>query len=474
MSKVNRASPASAAPVQDQARAEILALRAEVERLRGELADRAAANAALHQKLDFRNLCMDAVPTHFLILERTPTGDRIVYANRSIARDHGYEPEEIIGRDVRILGFEFNSEEERHQLHALLDAGQPISAEGRALRRNGERFWVGFRLVPVRTAGDEITHYVGCGSDITARREADRRKGELQQRLYTEMRERERIAIELRLAHKLESVGRLAAGIAHEINTPIQYVGDSVHFLRAAFEDLARLFAAYRRAVSSAAPLLPDRTVLDEIENIEEEIDFEFLKAETPRAFERTVEGVDRVANVVRAMKEFAHPDTSERNPVDLNHALQTTLEVARGEYKYIASVEVELGELPPVMCNASEINQAFLNLIINAAHAIDDAGRDPFEGRITVTTALDGEYASITVADNGCGIEQENLERVFDPFFTTKEVGRGTGQGLSITRAIIVDRHGGTVDVTSAVGVGTRFTLRLPIAGRGARKEVA
>ncbi len=474
MSKVNRASPVSAAAAQDQAHAEILALRAEVERLRGELADRAAANAALRQELDFRNLCMDAMPAHFLILERKPTGDRIVYANSAVARDHGYDPEEIIGRDISILGFEFSSEEERNQLQALLDAGQPVSVEGQARRRNGERFWVGFRLVPVCAAQGMITHYVGYGSDITARRESDRRKAELQKRLYTEMRERERIAIELRLAHKLESVGRLAAGIAHEINTPIQYVGDSVHFLRGAFEDLARLFAACRHAVSSAAPLMPDRTVLDEIESIEEEIDFEFLKTETPRAFERTVEGVDRVASVVRAMKEFAHPDTSERNPVDLNHAIQTTLEVARGEYKYIASVDVELGELPPVMCNASEINQAFLNLIINAAHAIDDAGRDPLEGHITVTTAVDGEYASITVADNGCGIEQENLERVFDPFFTTKEVGRGTGQGLSITRAIIVDRHGGTVDVTSEVGVGTRFTLRLPIAGRGARKEVA
>jgi signal transduction histidine kinase len=278
------------------------------------------------------------------------------------------------------------------------------------------------------------------------------------------MRERERMAIELRLAQKLESVGRLAAGIAHEINTPIQYIGDSVSFLQTAQTDLDRLLKAYRDTIGS--------TSSGEIASrIEKEIDLEFLSREMPKAFARTLEGVERVAAIVRAMKEFAHPDAIEHSGADLNHALETTLTVAHNEYKYNAQIETRLGELPLVPCNVGEMNQVFLNLIVNAAHAIAEAGKTTDTGRITIATATVGSYVEISIEDNGSGIPQEHLEKIFDPFFTTKPVGKGTGQGLAIARSIITEKHGGRIDVHSVVGQGTRFVLRLPIGGRSTVK---
>ena len=173
------------------------------------------------------------------------------------------------------------------------------------------------------------------------------------------------------------------------------------------------------------------------------------------------------MAAIVRAMKEFAHPDTAEQSPADLNHAIQTTLTVAHNEYRYCAQIETRFGELPPVVCNVGELNQMFLNLLVNAAHAIAEAGKDREAGRITITTAVAGESVEISVSDNGCGIAAENLAKIFDPFFTTKPVGQGTGQGLAITRTIVTEKHGGRIDVHSEIGSGTRFVLHLPIAGR-------
>jgi signal transduction histidine kinase len=322
-------------------------------------------------------------------------------------------------------------------------------------------------MTPILGADGRISHTVSVGADITARVEAERRKTELQQRLHDEMKERERLSVELQLAQKLESVGRLAAGVAHEINTPIQYVGDSVHFLRTAMEDIQRVLVAYQDATQALLADPVASAALAPAQAAAAAADLEFLNAEIPKAFERTLNGVDRVAGIVRAMKEFAHPDATQHGLADLNHALETTLTVARNEYKYSATVETHFGELPQVLCNVGELNQVFLNLIVNAVHAIQESGKDSASGHITVTTRVAGENVHITVADNGRGIPPEIIEKIYDPFFTTKEVGKGTGQGLAIARSIVVDKHGGDIGVRSRVGEGAAFTITLPIAGR-------
>jgi signal transduction histidine kinase len=211
-----------------------------------------------------------------------------------------------------------------------------------------------------------------------------------------------------------------------------------------------------------------------EIARLMERYDVDFVRAEVHKAFDRTFHGIERVTNIVKAMKEFAHPDSDEQSPADLNHALQTTLLVASNEYKYHAKVLTEFAELPAVTCNIGGLNQVFLNLLVNAAHAIQDAGRDLSTGEIRINTSLDGDSAVIKISDNGCGVPEEHLSKLYDPFFTTKEVGRGTGQGLAITHSILIDKHGGDIRVSSEVGVGTEFVLRLPVAGRGARSVIA
>jgi PAS domain S-box-containing protein len=274
-----------------------------------------------------------------------------------------------------------------------------------------------------------------------------------------------RLEAELGHARKLEAVGQLAAGIAHEINTPTQYVGDGVHFLRDAFEGYRRLVGQYQRAVEILEKSGGSEALVAEIRNTEEEIDLAYLDENLPGSFDSCQDGVSRISTIVRAMKEFAHPDQREKAPADLSKALQTTLNIARNEYKYVANVTTELGDLPPVLCHVGDLNQVFLNLIVNAAHAIGDVvGQGGSKGTIRITTVREGDLVRIDIADTGSGIPEAIRHRIFDPFFTTKEVGKGSGQGLAIARSIVVTKHRGSLTFESAVGKGTTFTIRLPI----------
>jgi PAS domain S-box-containing protein len=278
-------------------------------------------------------------------------------------------------------------------------------------------------------------------------------------------------------ASKLESVGQLAAGIAHEINTPTQYVGDNVSFLEEAFGQLNRLIGSYRKAGAALAGAGGHEQLLRELEEAEEEAELDYLEEQVPRSFASALDGLSRISTIVGAMKEFAHPGGTKMGAADINKALQATLTVAHNEYKYVADVKTELGELPQVICHVGDLNQVFLNLLVNAAHAISDAIGDGGEkGLISVSTHTDGSDAVIEVSDTGVGIPDHLLDRIFEPFFTTKEIGKGTGQGLAIAYSIIVDKHGGELTVESDVGRGTTFLIRIPIAGneREASEEAA
>jgi two-component system NtrC family sensor kinase len=281
--------------------------------------------------------------------------------------------------------------------------------------------------------------------------------------------ETRQLEVQLRQAQKLESVGRLASGVAHEINTPVQFVSDNVHFMKGAFGDLATLVTKYQSLRAAVADGTASPALAAEIVQAEEEADVAYVLESAPPALDRSIEGLTRIADIVRSMKEFAHPDQKEMAATDLNHALASTLIMARNEYKYVAEVATDFGDVPPVVCHAGEMNQVFLNIIVNAAHAIGDVVKGtPQRGRISIATRREGDDVIVAISDSGGGIPEAIRDRIFDPFFTTKDVGKGTGQGLAIARNVVVDKHGGQIAVQSQIGVGTTFSIRLPIAGNG------
>ena len=297
--------------------------------------------------------------------------------------------------------------------------------------------------------------------------------------MMLDVTDQRRLESDLAQAQKLESVGRLAAGVAHEINTPVQFVSDSVSFVREAMDDLSQIVDKYRElrtatqngeqngaAVAAAAKAA---------EEAEDDADLDYILENAPVALDRARDGLGRVAAIVRSMKEFAHPDRKEMTQADLNQAIRSTLVIASNEYKYVAEIETSFAEIPLVNCYGGEINQVVLNLIVNAAHAIGDVvkGTDK-KGKIRVATRVLDDMIEISIGDTGKGIPVDVRARIFDPFFTTKEVGKGTGQGLAIARTVVVDKHGGTLHFETELNVGTTFFIRLPINGPAAASAAA
>jgi PAS domain S-box-containing protein len=272
--------------------------------------------------------------------------------------------------------------------------------------------------------------------------------------------EARQLEVELRHAQKLEGIGRLAAGVAHELNTPIQFIGDNVDFITTAALQLLDRAVAVREQDRG-------RVGATEFARLTDGLEIDYLTEEIPEAARQTRDGVRRVATIVQALKRFAHPATAVHQPADLNRALLDTVAVARNELKQVAEVRTELADLPPVVCSVGDLNQVFLNLLINAAHAVAEV---PGEGFITVRSVLSGTDVVIEISDTGPGIPEELREKVFEPFFTTKPVGMGTGQGLALARAIVVDGHGGAIDFVSEPGEGTTFVIQLPVQGHDRR----
>ncbi len=271
---------------------------------------------------------------------------------------------------------------------------------------------------------------------------------------------------QLAQAQKLEAIGQLATGIAHEINTPAQYVSDNLYFLQENFPQLKSLYSE----IISTLKTIPNLKLKALLSKIEEE-DVEFYLQEFPLAIEQALDGIKRITEIVQSMKQFAHPGTREKVYTDLNKAIENAKVVTRNSWKYVADLELNLDpNLPLVKCYPSEINQVLLNMIVNAADAIKEKigekGKKGEKGKIIITTRSFGNKVKIYIEDTGTGIPEELREKIFEPFFTTKAVGKGTGQGLSLAHSIIVNKHKGFIAVESEVGKGTTFIIELPVDG--------
>jgi signal transduction histidine kinase len=279
--------------------------------------------------------------------------------------------------------------------------------------------------------------------------------------------QREQTEAQLLQAQKLESVGQLASGIAHEINTPTQFVSSNVDFLDESFKDMLELVEGFTLLVEQAKNNNITPELLTRTDELVEELELEYLIEEIPKAISQSREGVQRIATIVNAMKEFSHPGSRAMTAIDLNRVIETTVVVARNEWKYVANLETDLDpELQPTSCLSDEIGQVFLNIIVNAAHAIESKlGENPDgeKGLITITTRQIDGAAEIVITDSGSGIPEHARHRIFDPFYTTKKVGKGTGQGLGIAHAVVTNKHHGSISFETTSGEGTSFKVRLP-----------
>ena len=395
----------------------------ECRELQSQVAGRQASyNAAeLRYKLLFNDVSAAIIITRF--------SGEIVAANTAMVQLLGYESEDDLRKHNAAELYVDPAVREAEMKH-LSTAPHNHNREFPLRRKDGSliKVLVTGRVLPVESGASSLVE--GIFTDVTELRRVEERCDKLEHGL--------------RMTQKLRAMGTLAAGVAHEINTPLQYISDSVHVLMLRMQDLLQL-AQTEDPVARVARATQ-------------------LEPQIARALERTVGGIGSVTRIVRAMKEFSYPDKGPRVTADLNQALRTTLTVCRNEYKHVAEIETDLHELPGVWCHIGDLNQAFLNLIVNAAHAIEEAGRG--RGKILIASRPEPGAVSVTISDTGCGIPESLRQRIFDPFFTTKPIGKGTGQGLAIVRAI-VEQHFGEIQVSSTPGEGTCFTIRLPVDAR-------
>ncbi len=387
------------------------------------------------------SLAVEQSPTSVVITD--PQGN-ISYVNRKFTESTGYSLQEVLGQNPRVLNAGQCPSELYRNLWSTITQGKVWNGEFCNKKKNGEIYWESATITPMTNPNGEITHFLAVKEDITEKRALES---------------------QLRHAQKMEGVGQLAAGIAHEINTPTQFVMDNLTFLRDSWKLVHELLEQYRGAMQGMAGAVPDE-VSGLLKQAEQACDLEFIRDEVPRAIEQSLDGSRRVAKIVRAMKEFSHPDSAEKTATDMNRAVESTITVARNEWKYVSEVVKEFDDqLPAVVCYPGDINQVVLNLLVNAAHAIKEKVKDGEKGQIMVRTRMSGENVEISVSDNGNGIPEAIRNRVFEPFFTTKEVGKGTGQGLALAYTVVVKKHGGKIWFESEVGKGTTFFITLPVS---------
>ena len=437
-----------------------------------------------------------AVDQHAIIM-MTDENDIIIYANEKYCDVSQYSFDELVGQKHGIVNSGYHSPAFFAEMWATICSGSTWSGEICNRKKNGELFWVETTIVPSPAPGGSGYHYVGVYTQITALKQheeelkaandlleqrIEERTAELQKimaileadieqrrkvesRLQQEQEGQRKLIAELHNAHsqllqseKMASIGQLAAGVAHEINNPIGYVHSNLGSLEKYIHSLFAIVSAYEAAEGD---YLPGSACLPRLQAVRKEFDLGFLREDIPALLSESRDGIARVKKIVQDLKDFSHVDEAEWQFTDLRHGLESTLNIVWNELKYKVEVVKEYGNLPEIECIPSQLNQVFMNLFVNAGHAIEA------RGTLTIRTGAEAEKVWVEIADSGKGIAPEHLTRIFEPFFTTKPVGKGTGLGLSLSYGI-VEKHHGKIEVESEVGKGTTFRVWLPIKQTG------
>ena len=406
-----------------------------------------AANSELTSAHAEIELFLQCIPSILIGLD---ANGRIRRWNLTASQTFGISDKDALGRTLDNSGIKWLQPDMYAQVSRWLTTDSVLRCDDVAYEKDQSVRFVAFSIRPIFSNENEKVGIIVTGSDVT---------------------EKKCLEEQLRQAQKLEAIGQLAAGIAHEINTPTQFVGDNTTFLKQSWEPILNLLNWCRSMQQEAGEIgSVSLASLAQFDRLTEECDLGFLAEEIPQAIDQSLEGLQRVAKIVRAMREFSHQGSDEKEGVDLNRAIEATVTVARAEWKHVADVVTELApDLPMVIGLAGELKQVILNLIVNAAHAISDVvgNGSSRKGKITITTKREGDFVEMAIADSGTGIPDEICNRIFEPFFTTKPVGKGTGQGLALAHSIIVKGHHGKIWFTTKVSEGTTFFLRLPLQAK-------
>jgi PAS domain S-box-containing protein len=382
---------------------------------------------------------------------------RATYMNRAFTDILGYTFQDLSRKNIYSIYVddEKSLEEERNSFLALHteDKWKGWQCKTHVSKANGQIISALIRATPIPDKNDIPVGMLFIITDMSIHEKEENEKKQLQ--------------LQLTQSQKLESIGQLAAGIAHEINTPTQFVGDNTNFLKDSFQGIVKILDAHQELLEKQKEDKSNSELIAKIEKLIEEEDIEYLKEEIPEALDQSLNGIKRISDIVLAMKEFSHPSADEKKAVDINKAIENTLTVSRNEWKYVADLETEYSDQSPMVnCLPGELNQVFLNMFVNAAHSIADANKEKSssKGVLKVKTERSDTYFKISISDTGTGIPEEIRPRIFDMFFTTKGVGKGTGQGLALAYDVIVNKHGGRLTFDSEVGKGTTFHIELPL----------
>lgn len=448
------------------------ALKKSYEEMENKVAERTyelqSANKTLNKVIEERMKINESLKESQQLLQKTFTSlqaaviifrieadgsSKIVDCNPAATRIFGYAYEELIGKNKTILLTDETIFDEFENLldKSIKEKGYLHLDEFRLKRKDGNIFIGEPTVSPLIDDKKKIIGWVGVFRDLTEKKNSEN--------------ERKNLESQLLQAQKLESIGQLAAGIAHEINTPIQYIGDNTHFLSDAFKEIIKTLENHEEILKKIQTGHNTGSLISEAKTDAIKADIEYLKEEVPKAIEQTLEGVKRVSEIVISIKEFSHPGADKKEETGINHVIENAINISRNVWKKVAEMETDFDDsIPLIRCFPGELNQVFLNLIINAADAIKARVNSTQNGTITVKTLNKDSEVEIRITDTGTGIPESIRERVFDPFFTTKDVGAGIGQGLSIAHSVIVKKHNGTIDFVSDINKGTTFIINLPV----------
>jgi PAS domain S-box-containing protein len=409
--------------------------------LKKELKHRKKAQSLLTMKSELNRQLISAVPS---ILIGVDSGGLVTLWNHAAETAFCIKEGHVIGKAFSSLGINWNWSEIDQAIKASGDLFESPLDNIKYTNPDGIEMFLQFTVNAVLENGQE-NGFMLIGSDIT---------------------EELKLKLQLQLSQKMEGVGQMAAGIAHEINTPLQFIGDNIRFLGDSFQELNEIIERYQHLKCRCTETNSFPELIESLEKADVEADIEFIMEEIPLAISQSIDGITKANTIVGAMKDFSHPGNKEKELCDINKMLKTTVTISKSEWKYIADLTMVLDEQIPLVSCLPELNQVFLNIIINATHAIEKKlGENPSEkGQITINTKQKEDTVCIDISDTGQGMAEDIIRRIFDPFFTTKEVGKGSGQGLAISYDVVVNKHQGTLEVESEAGIGTTFFIQLPL----------